>query len=98
MIFDNPQAAAELRARAGDLHRALEQAGFDLAGRISFDVAGDRGQPHQQAHHQQHGEAGAGFRGRAFQAALETAGGAEAAAAGELNLRRGVNAGVDVRI
>lgn len=94
MTFDTPQAAAELRARAGELQRSLEQAGFDLSGGLSFDVAGDRGQARQGW-----GEAGQGFRGQAFQDALETAGEADAAAlTGALRLRRGVNAGVDMRV
>ncbi|MBN4683644.1 flagellar hook-length control protein FliK, partial [Pandoraea nosoerga] len=37
LAFDNPQAAAELKNRAGELHQALEQAGFDLSkGGLSF--------------------------------------------------------------
>lgn len=95
MSFENPQAAAELKSRSADLHRALEQAGFDLSGGLSFDVAGDRGQARQEWSEGQ----GGGFRGRAFQQALETAGEADmAAASGELRLRRGVTGGVDVRI
>lgn len=95
MSFENPQAAAELKARSGELQRALEQAGFDLSSGLSFDVAGDRGQPRQEWNEGQ----GGGFRGRAFQQALETAGEADLAAApGELRLRRGVTGGVDVRI
>ena len=44
MSFDNPQAAADMRARSADLQKALENAGFNLSGGLSFDVAGDRGQ------------------------------------------------------
>ncbi|OXE36984.1 MAG: hypothetical protein CGW95_04365 [Phenylobacterium zucineum] len=44
MSFDTPQAAAEMRARSADLQKALETAGFNLNGGLSFDVAGDRGQ------------------------------------------------------
>ena len=41
MSFDNPHAAAEARAHAGDLQQALEQAGFNLSqGGLSFDVGG----------------------------------------------------------
>ncbi|MGA0607601.1 flagellar hook-length control protein FliK [Phenylobacterium sp. VNQ135] len=96
LSFENPQAAAELRTRSGELHKALEQAGFDLSGGLSFDVAGDRGQARQDwGEGQQQG----GFRGRAFQQAMDAANEADlAAASGELRLRRGVTAGVDVRI
>jgi len=95
MSFETPQAAAELKSRSGELQRALEQAGFDLSDGLSFDVAGDRGQARQEWSEGQ----GGGFRGRAFQQALETAGEADlAAASGELRLRRGVTGGVDVRI
>lgn len=96
MTFENPQAAAELKSRSGELQRALEQAGFDLAGGgMSFDVAGGGGQARQEWAQ----DRGGAFRGRAFQQALETAGEADlAAASGELRLRRGVTGGVDVRI
>jgi flagellar hook-length control protein FliK len=98
MTFDTPQAAAELRARAAELQRHLEQAGFDLSGGLSFDVAGDRGQG-RQAQQQQDHDNGQAFRGRAFQEALATAGeAAQAAASGALNLRRSLLAGVDIRI
>jgi Meckel syndrome type 1 protein len=41
LSFDNPQAAAELRSRVGELRTALEQAGFDLSkGGLSFDFSG----------------------------------------------------------
>ncbi|HEX7946469.1 MAG TPA: flagellar hook-length control protein FliK, partial [Phenylobacterium sp.] len=101
MSFDNPQAAAELRSRATELQRALEQAGFTLSGAMSFDVAQDRGQQGQawQQAQQDGGEHGRAFRGHAFQSALDTAGdAANAAVNGALRLRRGVSAGVDVRI
>lgn len=101
MTFDNPQAAADVKARATELQRALEQAGFDISGGISFDVAQDRGQQSQQQNQawQDQGDAGRALQGRAFRAALETAGdAAEAANQGALRLRRGVNAGVDFRI
>lgn len=40
LSFENPHAAAEMRSRAGELHRALEQAGFDLSkGGLSFDLS-----------------------------------------------------------
>jgi flagellar hook-length control protein FliK len=96
MSFDTPQAAAELRSRAGELQRALEQSGFDLSGGMSFDVASDRGQGGQggQAQNQQP-DAGAAFRGRAFQAAL---GSTADTPPPQLTLRRTALAGVDIRI
>jgi len=99
MTFDNPQAAADVKARAAELQRQLEQAGFELSGGLSFDVAGDRGQQQQNQAWQDQGETGRAFQGRAFRAALETADdAADAANQGALRLRRGVNAGLDVRI
>lgn len=100
MTFDSPQAAADVKARANELQRALEQAGFDISGGISFDVAQDRGQSQQQNQAwQDQADAGRAFQGRAFRAALETAGdAAEAANQGALRLRRGVNSGLDLRI
>jgi len=97
MSFDNPHAAAELRHRAGELTRALEQAGFDMSGGLSFDVAGDRGQPGQGAP-QQRDDSGDAWRGRAFQAALDVAGETDAVAGGLLNLQRRSSTGVDIRI
>lgn len=99
MTFDNPQAAADVKARAAELQRALEQAGFDISGGISFDVAQDRGQQQQNQAWQDQGDTGRAFQGRAFRAALETAGdAADAANQGALRLRRGVNSGLDLRI
>lgn len=99
MMFDNPQAAADLRARATELQRMLEQAGFDMSGGLSFDVAGDRGQQQRQTWHNQDDNSGQAFRGQAFRAALDTAGNAtDAAIEGALRLRRGINAGLDLRI
>jgi Meckel syndrome type 1 protein len=98
MVFENPQAANELKARAAELQRTLEQAGFDLSGGLSFDVA-DQGARQQGQAWQDQADGGRAFRGQAFRAALETAGdAADAANHGALRLRRGVNAGVDVRI
>ena len=94
MSFDNPQSAAELRARAGELQHALEQSGFDLTGGLSFDVAGDNGQGRQA---QGDGaNSGAAFRGRAFQAAIDTT--ADAAPTSQLMFRRSSASGVDIRI
>ncbi|HEY8572159.1 flagellar hook-length control protein FliK [Phenylobacterium sp.] len=99
MAFDNPQAAAELKGRAGELQKALEQAGFDLSGGMSFDVAGDQGRGQQHLADQwADREPAPGFRGKAFEAALATAGEADTGAASALNLRRGLRSGVDVRI
>ena len=96
MSFDTPQAAAELRARAGELQKALEQAGFDLSGGMSFDVAGDGGRGAQDRQNAAGQSGGATFRGRAFQVALDAGG--EAAASNSLNLRRAASDSVDIRI
>ncbi len=93
MTFDTPAAAAELRARAGELQKALEQAGFDLSGGMSFDVATDRGQDGRNQ--DQGAESGAQFRGRAFQTALDTS---SDPAPTQLTFRRASAAGVDIRI
>ena len=101
MSFETQHAANELRGRSADLQRALEQAGFDVSGGLSFDVAGDRGDGRSAwADQQQQQQANGGaWRGRAFQAVLGTAGdAAEAAAASALNLQRRTRSGVDVRI
>ena len=96
MMFDNAQSAQELKARASELQKMLEQAGFDLSGGLSFNVA-DHGRQQGQAWQDQT-DNGRAFRGQAFRAALETAGDADSAAQGALRLRRGVNAGLDLRI
>ena len=99
MTFDNPQAAADLKARSAELQRALEQAGFDMSGGLSFDVSGDGAQQQRQAWQDQADNRGQAFRGQAFRAALDTAGeAADAAINGALRLRRGVTAGLDMRI
>lgn len=96
MSFDSPQAAAELRARSSEIQRALEQAGFDLSGGLSFDVA-DRGDGRGAPQQQQNDETA--WRGRAFQALLDTTGeAAETASSLALNHGRRPHAGVDVRI
>jgi Meckel syndrome type 1 protein len=89
--FDNQQAAAELKSRAGELQRAMEQAGFDLSGGLSFDVAGQDGQAQGQG-----GDAQPSFRGRAFQAVLE--GGADSAVNPQTAYRQASASGVDIRI
>jgi flagellar hook-length control protein FliK len=90
--FDSQQSANELKSRAGELQRALEQAGFDMSGGMSFDVAGQGGQgraPGQDA------DNAPTFRGRAFQAVLDgSADTAGAQAAYSLTSR----SGVDIRI
>jgi flagellar hook-length control protein FliK len=95
MSFDTPQAAAELKSRSAELQQAMEQAGFDLSGGMSFDVAADSGQG-GQAQNQPQPDVGAQFRGRAFQAALDTT--ADAGPPPQLQLRRAALAGVDIRI
>jgi hypothetical protein len=45
LSFDNPAVAAEARSRAGDLHQALQQAGFDVSqSGLSFTAGGGEGQ------------------------------------------------------
>jgi D-serine deaminase-like pyridoxal phosphate-dependent protein len=95
MSFDTPQAAAELKSRAGELHQAMEQAGFDLSGGMSFDVASGGGGQGGQAQNQQD-QTGAAFRGKAFQAALDTS--ADATPPPQLTLRGASASGVDIRI
>jgi hypothetical protein len=98
MSFDSPQAAAEVRARSHELQRALEQAGFDLAGGLTFDVNGERGGDGRGLAQQQQQNDGAS-RGRAFQAVLGTAGeAAESAAVAALQYARRSETGVDIRI
>ena len=91
MSFDNPQAAADLRARANELQRALEQAGFTLAGGLSFDVAGEQRQQQQN----EQPAADAAHRGRAFQAALDAL---DAPESPPPVLRRWSAQGLDIRI
>lgn len=101
MRFDNPQAAAELKSRSHELQRALAQSGFDVAGGMSFDVAQDRGggQPGQQNPFLNDDNPGRAFRGRAFAAALETAGdAAQAALPDRFGRAAGAPRGVDVRV
>ena len=97
MAFDNPQAAADVKARSADLQQALEQAGFDMSGGMNFDVAGQQNRQGQGFAGSDGGQGERSFRGRAFQAALDTADEADSQA-GSLNLRRGLRSAVDVRI
>ena len=56
LSFDNPHAAAEARAHAGDLQQALQQAGFNVSqNSLSFDVGGQGASLAQQ--HQGQGQA-----------------------------------------
>jgi hypothetical protein len=96
MAFDNPQSAAELKSRSGELQHALEQAGFDISGGLSFDVASDSGQGGQAQGQNPDANPNAAFRGRAFQAVLDT--GADAAPSSQLAFRQSSAAGVDIRI
>ena len=104
LSFDNPQAAAELRSRSGELQRALEQAGFDLSGGLNFssgdqDRSGQWLASQQQQQQQQQQQGGDGWRGRAFQAALDVAVDvSDAAATVALQLQRQSSTGVDIRI
>ena len=94
MAFDTPQAAAELRGRAGELRTALEQAGFDISGGMSFDVAADGGQ--SQGSNRQDDQQTPVFRGRAFQTALDTI--VDPAPPSAFQYRRSAASGVDIRI
>lgn len=92
MAFDNPQAANELRARAGELQRALEQAGFDLSGGLSFQSPDDqRGFAQERPEREPQS-------GRAFASALGLAESADAGAVAQVYQRRNSPNGVDVRI
>lgn len=100
LSFETQHAANELRGRSADLQRALEQAGFDVSGGLSFDVAGDgRSAWTDQQQQQQQQQANGAWRGRAFQAVLGTAGdAADLAAASALNPQRRTRSGVDVKV
>jgi len=100
LSFETQHAANELRGRSADLQRALEQAGFDVSGGLSFDVAGDgRSAWADQQQQQQQQQASGAWRGRAFQAVLGTAGdAADLAAASALNPQRRTRSGVDVKV
>lgn len=99
MSFETTHAAAELRGRSHELQRALEQAGFDVSGGLTFDVASERGSGRGFAEQQQQQHDGAAWRGRAFQALLDTAGGgSDQAMANALYLQRRTTSGVDIRI
>ena len=96
MSFDSPQAAADVKSRANELHAALQQAGFDISGGLSFDVAGGGGQGQGQGGQDQSRTSAPVFRSQAFQTALETLG--DSVAAQGLTLRSTTPSGVDIRI
>ncbi|UTP38565.1 flagellar hook-length control protein FliK [Phenylobacterium sp. LH3H17] len=99
LSFETQHAANELRGRSADLQRALEQAGFDVSGGLSFDVAGDGRSAWTDQQQQQQQQTNGAWRGRAFQAVLGTAGdAAESAVSDALNYQRRTRSGVDVRI
>lgn len=96
MSFDNPVAAADLRARADELRRQLEQAGFQVASEdLSFNdrSAGGSGQDARQSFAAL-AEARDGARSRAFAEADRTARLADDAS----RLNRRMIAGLDVRV
>jgi flagellar hook-length control protein FliK len=97
MAFENPQSAQELKNRSGELMRALEQAGFDVTDGLSFDVADNSNGSGQNNGAQEQGR-DAPWRGRAFLAALETAGAADAPPIATMNLARLRASGVDIKI
>lgn len=96
MSFDNPQAAAELKSRSAELTRALEQAGFDVSGGLSFNTSGDQGGSRQDGGGEQN--AGSAMRGRAFQAALASTSDAVDPSNSSLYLRSRMTSGIDIRI
>jgi len=104
MSFETQSAANELQARSGELKRALEDAGFNLGGGLSFEVSRDANssgrdlaQQNQQQHQAQQDNRSGG--GRAFQAAMDRTDAAnEPVRAGEIYLQRRTQSGIDVRI
>jgi Meckel syndrome type 1 protein len=101
MKFDNPQAAAELKGRAAELQRALEQSGFSLSQEgISFSDGQGFGAAQQQANQQDWQEAARRTaQNRLFQDTNELADAAalRVAEASSAYSRRS-STGVDVRI
>jgi flagellar hook-length control protein FliK len=96
MAFDSPHAANEMRGRSGELLRALEQAGFDLSGGLSFNSPQDQRSGGQFADQAPERDA---WQGRAFQSALGMADEADTAAvATRLYQQRQSPTGVDLRI
>lgn len=72
MSFEKPQAAAELKARSGELRDALQQAGFELAqDALTFDLADQGGNSNPWAQQQAFSDdRQPAWNGRAFQAAM----------------------------
>ena len=103
MSFETQSAANELQARSGELKRALEDAGFNLGGGLSFEVSRNpngsgRDLAQQQQQQQAHQDNRSGG-GRAFQAAMDRADTPdEPVRAGEIYLQRRTLSGIDVRI
>ena len=90
MSFERGETASDMRSRAAELQRALEQAGFDLSrGGLSFEQGSGR----ERGRH----EAGRN-PARAFEAGLQTADAADLGAAGGLHLDRHARSGVNVVI
>ena len=97
MSFNNPQAAAELGARAGDLRDALSQAGFTVADNgLSFNMSGQGQSGAGQGGWSQGADPSAG---RAFLAARDNSEDLLAAVSqAAANLQRPSAAGLDIRI
>lgn len=95
LAFDNPAAAAELRGRAQELHRLLQDAGFDTSGGLSFADSGAG-----QSQNQGFGQEGRSGRGQpAFLGGRDLADRAdEAALAQAAYLQNRSSAGLDIRI
>lgn len=72
MSFEKPQAAAELKARSGELRDALQQAGFELAqDALTFDLTDQGGNSNPWAQQQAFSDdRQPAWNGRAFQAAM----------------------------
>lgn len=102
LSFDNPQAASDLRGKAGELRQALSLAGFDVADNaLKFDLSsGQGGQSGQGGLYDfQNGENGRrAFQGRAFQAAAAEDLPPLTAADLPPGLRMAAASGLDVRI
>jgi flagellar hook-length control protein FliK len=99
--FDNPQAAADLRGKSGELRQALADAGFKLAdSALSFDSSRQNGGQNPNAFFNfQGGEHGRqAFNGRAFQSALADDRPTLSPSALLPGLRVAERSGVDVKI
>ncbi|HRD28728.1 MAG TPA: flagellar hook-length control protein FliK, partial [Caulobacter sp.] len=97
LSFDSPQAAADLRGRAGELRQALEQAGFDVSeNSLTFDAAGQgAGSGGREAGQQQD----RAWNGRAFQRVQSSLDDADLTLATvPANPTRRTRSGVDIRI